>query len=84
MQRMCDDVPTFTDSSVTLVSGLIRKVFVMCAFSGADSQPLPYMLIVSMQELCCAANCAPVSGMQLGANKRDPSSTYLIPTCSIV
>ncbi|CAK0734001.1 hypothetical protein CVIRNUC_000368 [Coccomyxa viridis] len=33
-QRMCDDVPAFTDASVTLVIGIVRKFFMMVGFSG--------------------------------------------------
>ena len=32
---MCDDVPAFTDASVTLVIGIVRKFFMMVGFSGA-------------------------------------------------
>lgn len=34
MQRICDDVPAFTEGSVALVIGLVRKVFNIVAFSG--------------------------------------------------
>lgn len=34
-QRMCDDVPAFADASVTLLIGIVRKFFMMIAFSGA-------------------------------------------------
>lgn len=37
---MCDDVPAFTDASVTLVIGIVRKFFMMVGFSGAR-MPLP-------------------------------------------
>ncbi|EIE26584.1 ATP-binding cassette transporter [Coccomyxa subellipsoidea C-169] len=33
-QRMCDDVPAFADASVTLLIGIVRKFFMMVAFSG--------------------------------------------------
>ncbi len=32
---MCDDVPAFTDASVTLVIGIVKKFFMMIGFSGA-------------------------------------------------
>ncbi len=35
LQRMCDDVPAFTDASVTLVIGIVKKFFMMIGFSGA-------------------------------------------------
>jgi hypothetical protein len=31
---MCDDVPAFSDASVTLVIGIVKKFFMMVAFSG--------------------------------------------------
>ena len=34
LQRMCDDVPAFTDASVTLVIGIVKKFFMMIGFSG--------------------------------------------------
>jgi len=34
---MCDDVPAFTEASVTLVIGIVRKFFMMVGFSGASS-----------------------------------------------
>jgi len=34
---MCDDVPAFTEASVTLVIGIVRKFFMMVGFSGAFS-----------------------------------------------
>ena len=37
---MCDDVPAFTDASVTLVIGIVRKFFMMVGFSGTR-MPLP-------------------------------------------
>lgn len=33
---MCDDVPAFADASVTLVLGIIKKFFMMVAFSGEN------------------------------------------------
>ena len=32
---MCDDVPAFTDASVTFVIGIVKKFFMMIGFSGA-------------------------------------------------
>lgn len=34
LQRMCDDVPSFTDGSVTLSIGAVRKLMNIIAFSG--------------------------------------------------
>jgi hypothetical protein len=34
LQRICDDVPAFADTSVFLVLGIIRKFFNCVAFAG--------------------------------------------------
>ena len=42
LQRMCDDVPSFTDGSVTLSIGAVRKLMNIIAFSGGAPLGLAY------------------------------------------
>lgn len=41
MQRICDDVPAFTDGSTNLMFGITRKIFGVVAFSG---KPIPFQM----------------------------------------
>ena len=34
VQRICDDIPAFTDGSTELLVGIVRKIFGVVAFSG--------------------------------------------------
>ena len=40
MQRICDDVPAFTEGSTNLMFGITRKIFGVLAFSGTLSTPI--------------------------------------------
>ena len=39
-QRICDDVPQYTDGSVFLVTALIKKLFNCVAFTGGSCEQL--------------------------------------------
>lgn len=45
MQRICDDVPAFTEGSTALLFGITRKLFGVLAFSGMQYL-LPLLLKV--------------------------------------
>ena len=60
---MCDDVPAFTDASVTLVIGIVKKFFMMIGFSGAL---FSVRLLVQAKESC-------LSGVDVMLNTPLPS-----------
>lgn len=52
MQRICDDVPAFTDTSVFLVLGVTRKFFNCVAFAGRFTAKQSRRQVTALPLLC--------------------------------
>ncbi len=47
VQRICDDVPAFTEGSTNLMFGITRKLFGVLAFSGRFPSPQILQILTS-------------------------------------